>query len=108
MEEKKTTETGRKIHIDPDILLDCSDYVTDTVNGYIAIYQSFQKILWTLQNRGVSPSDAASATIEIVNRAAAKAQASVPHKDPFTKLPTDEKDDENKEKEKTKNDDAAE
>ena len=90
MEENKTTETRRKINIDPDILLDCSDYVTDVTNGYIAIYQGFQNILWTLRNRGVSPADAASATIEIVNRAAAKAQASVPHKDPFAKLPDDD------------------
>lgn len=77
MSEKK------KLDIDPNILLDCADYVSAVTEGYIAIYENFQKILWTLRNRGVSPSNAATATVAIVNEASKKAQAMVPHRDPF-------------------------
>lgn len=77
MSEKK------KMEIDPNILLDCVDYVTAVTEGYIAIYENFQKILWTMRTRGVSASDAATATVAIVNEASKKAQAMVPHKDPF-------------------------
>lgn len=73
----------KKIEIDPSILLDCVDYVTAVTEGYVAIYENFQKILWTLKNRGVSNADAASATVAIVNEASKKAQAMVPHRDPF-------------------------
>lgn len=77
------SDKKKKIEIDPSILLDCVDYVTAVTEGYIAIYENFQKILWTLKHRGVSNTDAASATVAIVNEASKKAQAMVPHKDPF-------------------------
>lgn len=77
------SEEKKKIEIDPNILLDCVDYVTAVTEGYVAIYENFQKILWTMRNRGVSAGDAANATVAIVNEASKKAQAMVPHKDPF-------------------------
>lgn len=73
----------KKIEIDPSILLDCVDYVTAVTEGYAAIYENFQKILWTMRHRGVSSGDAANATVAIVNEASKKAQAMAPHKDPF-------------------------
>lgn len=76
-------EEKKKIEIDPDILLDCVDYVTKVTKGYVAIYEGFQEILWTMRNRGVSMEDAAIATVSIVDKAAKKAQELVPHKDPF-------------------------
>lgn len=84
----KTAETKEKkiISIDPNILIDCMEYTDAIVEGYVAIYRNFQNILWTMRERGVSESDAAAATVEIVNRASAKAQAMVPHKNPFEKL----------------------
>lgn len=92
MEENKKPELGRKISIDPNILLDCVEYVNGVTDGYVSIYQNFQKILWTLRKRGVSEADAAAATVEIVNRASAKAQAMVPHKNPFEDLEEDKAD----------------
>lgn len=92
MEENKKPEFGRKISIDPNILLDCVEYVNGVTDGYVSIYQNFQKILWTLRKRGVSEADAAVATVEIVNRASAKARAMVPHKNPFEKLEEDKTD----------------
>lgn len=77
------SEEKKKIEIDPNILLDCVDYVTAVTEGYIAIFENFQKILWTMKHRGVSSGDAANATVAIVNEASKKAQAMVPHKDPF-------------------------
>lgn len=94
-------DTKKMITIDPNILIDCIEYTDAVVNGYVEIYQNFQKILWTMRKRGVSAGDAASATVEIVNRAAAKAQAMVPHKDPFGELPDDAK-------KETESDDATE
>lgn len=85
------SEEQKKIEIDPNILLDCVDYVTAVTGGYIAIYENFQKILWTMKNRGVPNADAATATVAIVNEAAKKAQAMVPHKDPFVKEDDTEK-----------------
>lgn len=93
MEENKKPELGRKITIDPNILLDCVEYVNGVTDGYVSIYQNFQKILWTLRKRGVSEADAAAATVEIVNRASAKAQTMVPHKNPFEELEEDKIDD---------------
>lgn len=95
MSENKNPEK-KIINIDPELLISCAPYVDDVVNGYVAIYQNFQNILWTLRRNGVSPQDAASATVEIANRAAAKAQAMVPHKDPFEELNEKEDDDANK------------
>lgn len=83
-------DTKKTIAIDPNILIDCVEYTNAVVEGYVAIYRNFQNILWTMRERGVSEADAAAATVEIVNRAAAKAQAMVPHKNPFEKL-TEEK-----------------
>lgn len=77
------SEEKKKIEIDPNILLDCVDYVTAVTEGYIAIFENFQKILWTMKHRGISSGDAANATVAIVNEASKKAQAMVPHKDPF-------------------------
>lgn len=77
------SEEKKKIEIDPNILIDCVEYVSAVTSGYIAIYENFQKILWTMRNRGVSANDAANATVAIVNEASKKAQAMVPHKDPF-------------------------
>lgn len=102
-EEHKKSEI-RGIVIDPNILIDCIEYTNDVVNGYAAIYKNFQNILWTMRRRGVSPSDAAAATVEIVNKAAAKAQEMVPHKDPFEELEEKSDDDEVK-KEETSDDD---
>lgn len=91
-EEVKTTEkeTEKPISIDPNLLLDCIDYVQAVTDGYAAIYQNFQKILWTLKRGGISSADAAAATVGIINTAAAKAQAMVPHKDPFEDVETEE------------------
>lgn len=77
------SEEKKKIEIDPNILLDCVDYVTAVTEGYIAIFENFQKILWTMKHRGVPSGDAANATVAIVNEASKKAQTMVPHKDPF-------------------------
>lgn len=77
------SEEKKKIEIDPDILLECVDYVTAVTEGYVAIYENFQKILWTLKHKGVSSGDAATMTVAIVNEASKKAGALVPHKDPF-------------------------
>lgn len=80
-EEKK--EEQKKLEIPPDILLDCVEYTGAVMSGYVAIYENFQKILWTMKNRGVPTGDAASATMTIVNEAARRAQEMVPHRDPF-------------------------
>ena len=77
------SEEKKKIEIDPNILLDCVDYVTAVTEGYIAIFENFQKILWTMKHRGVPSGDAANATVAIMNEASKKARAMVPHKDPF-------------------------
>lgn len=84
--EKKT------ISIDPNILIDCIEYTNAVVDGYVAIYKNFQNILWTMRRRGVSPTDSAAATVEIVNKASAKAQAMVPHRDPFENFDANKED----------------
>lgn len=100
-------DTKKTIAIDPNILIDCIDYTNAVVDGYVAIYKNFQKILWTMRQRGVSEADAAAATVGIVNRAAAKAQSMVPHKNPFEKLEDLEKtDDDDDKREETSNEDA--
>lgn len=77
------SEEKKKIEIDPNILLECVDYVTALTEGYVAIYENFQKILWTLRDKGLSSGVAASATVAIVNDAAKKAGAMVLHENPF-------------------------
>lgn len=107
MEENKKPELGRKISIDPNILLDCVEYVNGVTDGYVSIYQNFQKILWTLRKRGVSEADAAAATVEIVNRASAKAQTMVPHKDPFEDLEEDKGDEKKEDEDDAKKEEAS-
>lgn len=101
--KNKAAETKEKktISIDPNILIDCVEYTNAVVEGYVAIYRNFQNILWTMRERGVSEADAAAATVEIVNRAAAKAQAMVPHKNPFEKLEASKEEDDDDKREET-------
>lgn len=86
MQDTAKNSEKKTISIDPNILIDCIEYTNAVIEGYAAIYKNFQNILWTMRRRGVSPTDAAAATVEIINRASAKAQAMVPHKDPFEEL----------------------
>lgn len=76
-------EEMQTLHVDPNILIDCIDYTSALVNGYVGIYQNFQKILWTMHHRGMSAQDSANAAMAIMKKASDKASSMVPHKDPF-------------------------
>lgn len=76
-------EEMKTLQVDPNILIECIDYTSALVNGYVDIYQNFQKILWTMHHRGMSAQDAANAAMAIMKKASDKASSLVPHKDPF-------------------------
>lgn len=83
--EAEASDTKKeRVEIDPAILLECSGFTENVIEGYINIYTNFQKILWTMVHKGVPMEKAAAVTTEIVNLASSTASNKVPHGDPFT------------------------